>query len=764
MGLRTGLALKVIGVIVAFAAIGGVPESARGQTQTKPPSKPASSALPASQASVPPGVHLVAQMPAPGPARPFQFPSVNSKTLPNGLRVFVAPGSDVPAVTVALVLTDAGSIRDPKGQEGLAQLTASLLTQGTASRTAEQIARAIDSVGGSLSASADHDDTTVVATVVKKDMPLAMTLLSDVVMNPSFSTEEIERQRQQALSSLRVNYADTGYLASAAFARVVYGASPYGLPADGTPQSLAAISRTDIEKFHQKAYGPEHALLGFAGDVTPEEAFAAATRYFESWSTPIKGVGQTPTAPAPVAGLHFFVVDKPDDVQTQIRIGRPGIARNDPNYIPLLVTNRIFGGGYNSLLNTAVRLQKGLTYGANSAFDARRFGGSFVAGTFTRTDKTVEAVQLIFDLMQRMASGQISPEDLDLARAYLVGVYPIQTETPQQVITRVLSVAVYGLPADYNQTYQRKVAAVSLDQVKEMAETYFAAKNWDIVLVGNASGFLDSLKKAFPSASYEEIPLNQLDLLEPALHTEAEKLPAPTPATIAQGRIVLTTAAQTAGGSALHDVKSIRVSESGQVFSPQGALSMDETYLLAYPDRIHSVLEVMGQKLTQIFDGQAGWMVSTAGSTELPPTLLVNLRRRILLAEGIGIYQAVLAGKLPAQWIGEQTVQGQKVIALSAKTEVGRLMLYVDPDTRLLVGAEYTATTAGGAVDTLEMWSDFRPVMGLMLPFHIVGYQSGTKFLETTVKEVQVNVPVKPAYFAKPQPAEAPKKPTTPHP
>jgi zinc protease len=695
-------------------------------------------------------------MPPAGPARPFHFPAVETRTLANGIRVFVVSDHREPSVTVALLLPRAGALHDPSGQAGVAQFTANLLTQGTATRNAGQIAQAIDFVGGSLSAFADHDDTTVVASVMKKDFGVGMDLLADVVLHPNFPKEELERQRQKALSSFRVEYADAGYLASAAFSRLVYGASPYGLPAEGTPKSIAGITREDLDHFYRSHYVPAGALLAFAGDVTPQEAFAAARKYFGSWSSPAKAATAPPPASAPPNGLHFLVIDKPDAVQTQVRIGRTGVKRDSPDYIPLLVTNRIFGGGYNSLLNTAVRIRKGLTYGAGSAFHSRRFGGSFVAATSTRTDKTVAAVQLILDLVGRMAAGQVNQANLHFARDYLTGVFPIQTETPTQVVTRVLTAVEYGLPADYNQTYPQRVAAVTLAQVKQMGQRYFVAKDLDIVLVGNASGFRDALKKAFPHAAYEEISVDQLDLLLPKLHHVTPKPPAPTPATLARGKTALETAVQAAGGSALAAVKTIRVVGSGRLISERGAIPIEENYEVAYPNRIHSRLNIMGQKLTQVFDGQKGWLASTRKVEPLPPDLIENLRRRILLTEGIGIFQAALAGESHAQWLGEQQVQGRKLVAVEWQTDLGPVKLYIDPATHLVTGAEYTSKTSSGTADTLELWGDFRPTAGLHLPFHMTAYQNGTQFMDVTIKEVQVNVTVAPKLFAKPQPVSAP--------
>jgi zinc protease len=502
---------------------GGAGNAARGQ-QT-PPAKPAQQPAPAGAQGtgiVPPGVKLAPQMPPPGPVEPFHFPAVASKTLANGLRVFVASDHRQPAVSVELVLTTAGTIRDPANLPGLASMAASLLTQGTKTRSAQQIAQAIDFVGGSLSASAELDDTTASVTVVKKDFPLGMDLLSDVVLHPSFPPEEIARIRQETLSELRVAYEDAGYVATQGFARIVYGASPYGAPGDGTPESVPRITRDDLVHFWSANFAPNHALLAFAGDVTPAEAFAAAEKYFGGWAE--QTVPKLEAAPPPaVHGVRLFVIDKPDAVQTQIRVGRRGIPRNSPDYIPLFVTNRIFGGGYNSRLNTEVRVEKGLTYGAQSSFQSNRFAGSFVAATFTRTEATGEATQLVVKLIAQMATGEIRPEELRFAEDYLAGVYPIQTETAEQVASRVLAVAEYGLPADYNQTYQERVRAVTLAEAEQMARRYFDARDLDLVLVGNAAQFRDALKKAFPGAQYEEIPLDQLDLLSPTLIQPAKK-------------------------------------------------------------------------------------------------------------------------------------------------------------------------------------------------------------------------------------------------
>jgi len=469
---------------------------------------------------VPSGVRLESRMPGAESPRPFNFPNAAEKSLSNGLSVFVVTDHSQPAVAAQLLILSAGSVKDPQNLPGVAQMTANMLTQGTGKRSARNIAEAIDFVGGSLSASAGKDSTAIMLDVVKKDVQTGLDLMSDVVLHPAFQAEELERQRQQLLSSLTVQYSDPDYLASLVFSRAVYGGSPYGLPDEGTPDTVKKLDPALLSKFHDANYAPNQSLLAFAGDVTPDEAFALAEKYFGGWPKATITIAPPGAAP-PTAGLHIWLIDKPDAVQTQIRVGKLGIRRGDPNYIPVAVMNRIFGGGYNSRLNTEVRVKKGLTYSAYSSFNPHQYAGSFAVGTYTRTAATVDATKLVVDLIAKMSTGDVTPQEMDFARDYLAGVYPIQSETAEQVADHVLTVVAYGLPSDYNYTYTERISAVTSAQVREMAQKYLGAGDLDLVLAGNVSAFRDALKAAFPNAKYDELPFDRIDVLAPNLRAQA---------------------------------------------------------------------------------------------------------------------------------------------------------------------------------------------------------------------------------------------------
>ena len=753
---KLGMAVKLFAALLAVVAAASLQPPLRAQ---EAPSQPAAQkdAQKKGTGQVPAGVTLAPQMPAAAAPRPFQFPKAGTKMLANGLRVFVIPGGKEPAVTVRLVLTAAGTANDPQGKSGLAQMTADLLTEGTATRSAQQVAEAIDFVGGSLNANADGDGTYATTQVVKKDFDLAMDLLSDVILHAAFQKEEIERRREQLNSNFEVEYADANYLASAAFSRLVYGQHPYGLPEEGTPVSVRKITRDDLLHFRDEHYIPNGALLAFAGDITPEAAFAAAEKYFGAWEKKDLAV---PSFPPPQAssGLRIVVVDKPDAVQTQIRVGRAGIPRNHPDYLPLYVANRIFGGGFNSRLSTRVRQEKGLTYGAYSQFDSHKLAGSFLASTFTKTETTAEATRLVVDLIGEMATGSVTPEELNFARDYLVGVFPIQSETPAQVAGRALNVAHYELPGDYYDKYREHILAVDSDQVKAMSQRYFDGANLSLVLVGNAKAFRESLKKGFPGAKIEELSAADLDLLSPSLVRAASPgtgpgaaAPAAPPEMLAQGHALLLAAAEAAGGAAIEKVESLDLNSKGVLAYSSGDLPTEVRIQLVYPNLIRVDSKLPFGMLSQGFDGKAGWVSSPQGTQAVPPDFNSEFERGIVLGGGVGVYRLARAGQIEAQFAGDEEVQGKKLTALAWNAPFGAIKLYLDPASHLVVAARYQSRTPQGTVETLQLWGDFRTVEGIQYPYHAVTYRNDARYNETSVLEIKLNAKPDPSIFLLPK-------------
>jgi zinc protease len=450
--------------------------------------------------------------PAPAAPRTVRFPQPVEKTLKNGLRVVVVERKGEPLVSAELLVKSGGET-DPANLAGLADVTAELLTKGTAKRTAPQIAEAIEALGGSIVSGAGWDQSNVSVTVISSKAPEALEVFADVVRNPSFKQEELDRYRQQALDDLNVAFSQPGTLASFVASRVVYGDAPYGHPLSGTPESLPRITRDDVARMHQTYYRPDNAIFVIGGDVTAAEAFKWAERLFGDWANPSGAI------PAPAALAKDFessartrvvVVDKPDAGQAAVVLVRPGIRRSDPEYYRGIVANAVLGGGYSARLNQEIRIKRGLSYGARSGLDVRRDVGPFVASTQTKNESGAEVASLLVSELTRLGSEPVAPSELTPRQSTLTGNFARRLETTQGLVAQTAVFALYGLDLDTANTYIANVTKITSADVQAFASKRLAAGNASVVIVGNASQFLDALKKQFPSV--EVVPVAELDL------------------------------------------------------------------------------------------------------------------------------------------------------------------------------------------------------------------------------------------------------------
>jgi len=451
--------------------------------------------------------------PRPLASREVRFPDYEIKTLPNGLRVVAVPHHEQPAVSLRLLVA-AGSAYDPIEKPGVASLMASVLDQGTTTRSAQQIAIAIDNLGGALGVGAGTDLSFVNAVSLKEDFGFALDLVSDVARHPAFAPSEIERQRQQVLSGLQVTYNDPEYLAGIVFDRLVYGFHPYGRPSAGTPESIRSITRDDLVAFHDRYFAPNNAILAVVGDVTAEEAFAAAERALGDWSSRELALPAFGDPPPPTR--RVVLIDRPDAVQTEIRVGHLGVPRKNRDYTALDLAIKILGGEGANRLHRVLRSERGLTYGASAEFETLQQSGDFVAETNTRSETTAEALRLIVDEFWRLRRERVNRAELEGAQAYLAGNFPLTIETPSQIALQVLNQMFYGLDLADLEDFPERVNAVTPAEVQRVAETYLKPDRLTIVLVGNADAFASQLKGA-GFGEYERIPLADLDLDAPDL-------------------------------------------------------------------------------------------------------------------------------------------------------------------------------------------------------------------------------------------------------
>jgi zinc protease len=447
--------------------------------------------------------------PAPGKPHAVHFPKASEKTLANGLRVIVIPKHDMP-LAAARLLVKTGGAADPAGRAGLADMTASLMTKGTKTKSATEIAEAIEALGGALESGASWDGSSVDVNVMSNKLAKALTIVADVVKNPAFADEELDRLREQNLDGLRVALQQPGTLAGYVSSKVVFAGGPYGHPLGGTIESVTAMKRDDVVRFHKSYYRPDNAILIIGGDVSPESAFATAQKLFGTWArVGAKKDATTIAAVTPATG-KVVVIDMPDAGQAAVVEGRAGIRRVDPQFVTAEVTNSVLGGGYSSRLNQEIRIKRGLSYGAGSRFDARRMAGPFVASAQTKNESAADVAGIIQDELAKLAKDPVPAEELAPRKAALIGDFGRTVETNGGLVNMIGDYALQNVKLDSINHYVEEVEAVSADDVKQFAAKYLAPSTVNVVIVGDAKKFIEPLKKRFGTATV--VPLDKLDL------------------------------------------------------------------------------------------------------------------------------------------------------------------------------------------------------------------------------------------------------------
>ncbi len=435
--------------------------------------------------------------PTPPPAaalRPMQFPPFQQTRLSNGVQLILVENHELPIVSLSLAFP-AGSRYDPPGKEGLAELTAELLTKGTPSRTADQIAAAIEGVGGSLSASAGADWFTVSSTVLTDHIQLALELLADVLLNATFPQSEFDLAVKRFQSQLQLEKSNPGALVTRFFARELYGAHPYGRSV--TETSITALSREDVVQFAGSRLRPGGAYLVVAGDMTLSGARDMLERHLGRWTGSPPAASPDPDPPAP-RPTEILLVHRPGSAQSNILVGNLAMGPRDPIYYAITVGNRILGGGADARLFQILREQKGWTYGAYSSVTRRLSTGFFAANAEVRNPVTDSALVELLAQLRRFRTEVVPDSELAAAKGYLIGSFPRSIETPQQIASQVTTVKLLGLGDDYLRTYRERLAAVSAEDIRNAARRLMRPDSAVIVVVGDGEAIYDKILKIAP--------------------------------------------------------------------------------------------------------------------------------------------------------------------------------------------------------------------------------------------------------------------------
>jgi zinc protease len=410
------------------------------------------------------------------------MPPVQRMVLPNQLVLLVCEEHSLPFITVQLLI-DAGSRKDPPGEEGLAYLTARGLLLGTSAKTVNAINEALDFMGASLSASSGRDYATLSLRVLKKDLDKGFDLFMDALTQPTFPEGEIRREVEKILAAIQSSEDQPAEVAEREFLKTLFPNNPYGHPVEGTKESIPKLTREAVLLFYRTHYHPNHSILTIAGDVTGREVKAKLLPRLEKW--PMAKIRETPFISTFTEEQKTVKIDRPI-TQANIILGHAGVKRENPDFYALMVMNYILGGGgFASRLFEEIRTKRGLAYAVASFFDPGKSPGSFQVILQTKNSSAREAISLILEQMELMRKEPVSERELEGAKKYLIGSFPMRLDTQGKLVNFLTQVEYFGLGLDYPDRYPSLIRSVSKEEVLRVAEKYLDPKNYILVIVAN---------------------------------------------------------------------------------------------------------------------------------------------------------------------------------------------------------------------------------------------------------------------------------------
>lgn len=403
--------------------------------------------------------------------------------LQNGITLLHSEKKALPIITIVAAIK-AGSVVEPSEKAGLANLTSGLLSEGTLKRSSKDISNAIEFVGGELETSGGEDYITITLLVLKKDVELGLDLLSDIILNPAFSEDEIKRKKAIIKSLIIQQKEEPGEIASKTFAEAVFGKHPYGRPVEGDEESIENISRKDITDFHKTFYLPNNTIIAAVGDIEREKLKSLIDRYFKNWQR--KDFKEISLPEPEFSDKPKVIKINKNIAQSNIILGHPGIKRDNPDYYAVSVMNYILGGGgFASRLMDNIRDNKGLVYDVHSIFTSHKYAGSFQASLQTKNQSANAAIDELLREMERIKREPVSDKEVIDAESYLTGSFPLRLDSNSKIAGFLIAVEYYNLGLDYVDNYKKFINAVTRDDILRVAQKYLNTRNYVLVIVGN---------------------------------------------------------------------------------------------------------------------------------------------------------------------------------------------------------------------------------------------------------------------------------------
>jgi zinc protease len=673
----------------------------------------------------------------------LELPAIEELKLANGLQVFVIKSPRLPVVSMQLAIK-AGRMQEPRARLGVAEATADMMVKGTKKRDAVGLAKAIDFVGGTITADATYEATLVTCSVLSRHLGTCLQLIPEMITQSTFPDDELQKIKELMIGNVRQRLDDAGTLASAHVLNLLWGNDHVRGWVD-SEASINGLRRDDLIAWHKAWYAPNNAMLVVSGNVDAKKLKADLERSFAGWKK-----ATLPPAPSfkepGLSGTRIRLVDKPGQTQTHIRIAQFGIRHDDPRFFDTLVWNYALGGGaFSSRLVKVVRVEAGKTYGASSSFDRNLDRGSLVASTFTRNSEAVATAKLVLGEIAKMAKDGPAQAEVDAAIANIAGGYGLRFQSAADIGSALIGAELHGFGTQYLTNFPLLVGKVDVESAKRAATEILDPKNYVIVMVGDAKDLEPQLEKAgwrFEKVAFAE-PITK-EIKEPPPPVDAKS--------VAASRQLLAEALQAKGGKAkLGAIKSLRLIATGTTRIQGQTLPVEIERVFVVPDKMRIDATLAKQfKVIVGVDGKSGWQqaptqsgqtqtVDFQGNDVTQAQFEAWREPELLLVKANDPAAKVAPGK-------DDTIDGKPHAAVRLQSPFGpELTLYIDKKTKLL---GRVAFEDNGAVQT-EEFSDYKDVGGIKVAHKRASTGQG-RVTQLEITKVEWDPKIDAAIFKKP--------------
>ncbi|MCX6134051.1 MAG: pitrilysin family protein [Ignavibacteriales bacterium] len=673
------------------------------------------------------------------PLRQVQIPEPLRYQLGNGMTVFLIEDHTLPLVEAA-VLVRTGSRYEPGDKVGLASMTGQVMrTGGTATKTGEEFDEMLEKVGASVETYIGTTSGGARMSVLKEDVGMGLGVLADLLKSPAFRDDKIDLAKVTARSSISRRNDQVGAIAAREFNKLIYGAShPYARTMEYA--TVENISKEDMAGFHKKYFVPNNMMIAVWGDFATPEMKSKIESLFGSWER--KEVSFPPVPQPRLAGTKTVNFIKKDDVnQSNIFLGHLGGVLNDPESGPLNVADQAFGGAASSRLFRKVRSEQGLAYSVGSSWgESYDYPGAFSMSGSTKSGSTVKMVRSIGTELGQFIKDGITDEELKYAKDSYLNSFVFRYDTKGKIINQLMALEYYGYPKDFIQKQQKDIQETTKESVTKAVQKRWKPESLTLLVVGKDSDFDEPL-----SALGADVRTIDITIPSPP-----EKIPDPTPETIAKGREILRKTMATMGGPALLGIKDLVIKGKQTQVTPMGEFAMDAEIQVVRPNKMAAQLKTPMGEMSMVFDGSNAWMKSPNGTQDLPGS-----QRESFQQEAISDVHYVLQNfekpEYAVQYLKDEAVDGKPAdVILIRYTPTNYPMRFtIDSKTGMVLKKTVRGSGPSGPATVEESFSDYRAISGIQFPFKTLGTSEGKKISEMAVESIKVNAGVKEEIFKK---------------